>query len=158
MAKKSKQAYKQAPWRRQIQSIGLSLLPVVAIAVFIMLYLVISAQAAAAGLQTMNLHYEEEQILRKIANQRTQLGWITSYSLMQQKAEKLGFEPPPDSNIHYMTIPGYQGQNPVLAAPPPGMETESSPSVNDLYNKSLANWFVDTFFTSSQNIGGMVHE
>ena len=154
MAKKSKQAYKQAPWRRQVQSIGLSLLPVVIIAVFIMLYLVVSAQAATAGLQIMNLHYDEEEILRKIANQRTQLGWITSYSQMQKRAEKLGYEPSLDSNIHYMTISGYQGQNAVLIAPPPGIENESAPLVNDLYNESLANWFVDTFFTSSQNNGG----
>ena len=149
MAKKSKQAYKQAPWRRQIQSIGLSLLPVVAIAVFIMLYLVISAQAATAGLQIMNLHYDEEEVLRKIANQRTQLGWITSYTQMQKRAEKLGYESSSDFNIHYMTIPGYQGQNAVLIAPPPGIEKKSTPFVNDLYNQSLANWFVDTFFTST---------
>ncbi len=154
MAKKSKQAYKQAPWRRQIQSIGLSLLPVVAIAIFIMLYLVISAQAANAGLQIMNLHYDEEEILRKIANQRTQLGWTTSYSQMQKRAEKLGYELSPDSNIHYMTIPGYQGKNALLVAPPPSVENESAPFVNDLYNESLANWFVDTLFISSQNYGG----
>ena len=109
MARKSKQAYKQAPWRRQIQSIGLSLLPVVAIAVIISLYLIISAQAATAGLRIMNLHYEEEEILRTIANQRTQLAWITSYSQMQNRAEKMGYEAAPESNVHYMTIAGYQG-------------------------------------------------
>ena len=91
MAKKSKQAYKQAPWRRQIQSIGLSLLPVVAIADCYHLYLVVSAQAAAAGLQIMNLHYDEEEILRTNCQPAHQTWrWITSYTEMQKRAEKLG--------------------------------------------------------------------
>jgi len=155
MARKSKQAYKQAPWRRQIQSIGLSLLPVVAIAVIISLYLIISAQAATAGLQIMNLHYEEEEILRTIANQRTQLAWITSYSQMQKRAERMGYESTQESNLHYITIAGYQGQNAILMAQPPGIENESALLVNEWYNQSLSNWFLDTFFiASSDGIGG----
>ena len=151
MTRKSKQAYKQAPWRRQIQSIGLSLLPVVAIAVIIALYLIISGQAAAAGLQIMNLHYEEEEILRTIANQRTQLAWITSYSQMQKRAEKMGYEAAPEINVHYITIVGYQGQNAVLIAPPPGIGNDTALLVNELYNLSLSNWFLDTFFIASSN-------
>jgi hypothetical protein len=155
MAKKRKQAYKQAPWRRQIQSIGLSLLPVISIAVFIMLYLIIGAQAAAAGLEIMNLHFEEEEILRKIANQRTQLAQVTSYTTMQEKAEKLGFIPVLESDIYYMAIPGYQGKNAVLIAPPPDTKNDSVLLVNDLYNESLANWFVQTFFIASQTTTGV---
>ncbi len=151
MAIRRKQAYKQAPWRRQIQSIGLSLLPVVAIAIIISLYLIISAQAATAGLQIMDLHYEEEDILRTIANHRTQLGWITSYSQMQKRAEIMGYEATPESNVHYITIAGYQGQNAVLIAPPPGIENESALFVNELYDQSLSNWFLDTFFVASSN-------
>ena len=139
---------------RQIQSIGLSLLPVVSIAIFIMLYLIIGAQAAAAGLEIMNLHFEEEQILREIANQRTQLAQTTSYTIMQKKAELLGFIPAVESNIYYMSIPGYKGKNAVLIAPPPDTKNESALLVNDLYNESLANWFVETFFTISQNTSG----
>jgi len=154
MARKSKQAYKQAPWRRQIQSIGLSLLPVVAIAIFISLYLIISAQAAAAGLQIMNLHYDEEDILRAIANLRTQLAWITSYSQMQKRAEILGYEVASESNVYFIMIEGYQGQNAVLIAPPPGFENESASFVNELYNQSLSNWFLNTFFMPSSSNNG----
>ncbi len=154
MARKSKQAYKQAPWRRQIQSIGLSLLPVVAIAIIISLYLIISAQAAAAGLHIMNLHYDEEEILRVIANRRTQLAWITSYSQMQKRAEILGYEVASESNVHFIIIEGYQGQNAVLIAPPPGFENKSASFINELYNQSLSNWFLDTFFISSSSNTG----
>ena len=146
MAKKKKQAYKQAPWRRQIRSIGLSLLPVVSIVVLISLYLIISAQAAAAGLEIMSLHYEEEDILRKIANLRTELAWVTSYTKMHKRAEKLGYQPPHADNIHFMVIPGYQGQNPALIAPPPGEDTKSIHFVSEAYNQSLSSWIFETFF------------
>ncbi|MCD6576463.1 MAG: hypothetical protein J7K66_00445 [Anaerolineaceae bacterium] len=154
MAKKNKQAYKQAPWRRQIQSIGLSLLPVVAITVIISLYLIISAQSAAAGLQIMDLHYEEEGILRKIANQRTQLAQITSYIQMKKRAEEMGYEAVPASNVHYIKIAGYRGRDAILIAPPPGIENKSVLPINELYNQSLSNWFLDTFFFVSSKGSG----
>ena len=47
----------------------------------------------------MNLHFDEEEILRNIANQRTQLAWVTSYTQMQKRAEKLGFEPGSEAAI-----------------------------------------------------------
>jgi hypothetical protein len=146
MAKKNRQAYKQAPWRRQIQSIGLSLLPVVSIAILISLYLIISAQAAAAGLEIMNLHFEEEDVLRDIANLRTELAWVTSYTKMHKRAEKLGFEPAEEAKVHFMTIPGYRGQNPALIAPPPGDDAKSIHFINEAYNQSLSTWVFQTFF------------
>jgi len=155
MARKHKQAYKQAPWRRQIQSIGLSLLPVVAIAVIISLHLIISAQAASAGLQIMDLHYKEEEILRAIANQRSQLAWITSYSQMQKRTQKMGYEEASESDVHYITIEGYQGQDAVLIAPPPGIEKETSLIINEAYKQSLSSWILSTFFIKSSNsLGG----
>ena len=146
MARKHKQAYKQAPWRRQIQSFGLSLLPVVAIAVIISLYLIISAQAASAGLLIMDLHYEEEEILRIIANQRSKLAWISSYTQMQERTDEMGYEVAPEENVHYLTIEGYQGQSAVLIAPPPGIDTASDPAINESYKQSLSNWILNTFF------------
>jgi hypothetical protein len=147
MAIKNKQAYKQAPWRRQIQMIGLSLIPVVLIAFGIAIYLIISAQAAAAGLEIMDLHFEEEAILRDIANQRSDLAYLTSYARMQIRAKKLGYESPSEGTLRHMTINGYQGQNPVLIAPPPGASQSFSGAVNSAYQQSLSNWVFNTFFS-----------
>jgi hypothetical protein len=157
MTKKSKQAYRQAPWRRQLRSFGLSLLPVIAIAVVIALYLVVSAQAAAAGLEIMQMHYEEEEILRQIANARTQLGWLTSYQQMQSRASALGYERTPAEAVHFMPIPGYQGQTPVLIAPPTGTSSKGVPIVNERYQQSLVDWFVNTFLADTQPaLGGQL--
>jgi hypothetical protein len=149
MAKKSKQAYKQAPWRRQIQSVGMSLLPVIALVVVISIYLIISAQSASAGLEIMDMHYEEEEILRIIANQRTELAWKTSYTQMVKRAEKSGYETAPSESVHFMAIPGYTGQSPVLLAPPPGSENTLGPLVNEYYQESLWDWVYNTFLTSA---------
>ncbi len=154
MTKKTKQAYRQAPWRRQIRSLGFSLLPVVALVVVAALNLIISAQSAEAGLQIMDMHYQEEEILRQIANQRTELAFSTSYKLMLDRAEKLGYEIAPSEAIHYMTIPGYEGQDAVLLAPPPGMESTGAPLVNDFYQESLWEWFLKTFLTGTKVQGG----
>jgi hypothetical protein len=154
MTKKTKQAYKQAPWRRQIRSLGFSLLPVVALVVVAALHLIISAQSAEAGLQIMDMHYEEEEILRNIANLRTELALITSYKEMNIRAKELGFESASEEAIHYMTIPGYEGQDAVLLAPPPGAESSAAPLVNEFYQKSLWEWFLETFLTDSGNQGG----
>ncbi len=152
MARKTKQAYKQAPWRRQLQSVGFSLGLVVAILAVLSIYLIISAQAASAGLQIMDMHYDEEEIMRVIANERTELAWNTSYAQMQKRAEKAGFETASTDNVHYMVIPGYQGQNPVLLAPPPGSENTLGPVVNAYYQQSLWDWFYGTFLSTNSSI------
>jgi len=144
MARKQKSAYRQAPWRRQLQMIGLSLMPIVAVAVMVSSYLAIGAQAAAAGLQIMDMHYEEEEILRIIANHRTRLAWMTSYSEMQKRAEKMGFEKVPPEDLHYMVIPGYQGSDAVLLADPPGSENVHLPIINEYYQQSLWGWLLET--------------
>ena len=154
MTKKTKQAYRQAPWRRQFRSLGFSLLPVIALVVVAALYLIISAQSAEAGLQIMDMHYEEQEILRQIANQRTELAFITSYKEMMSRSQKLGFEPVPNEAIHYMTIPGYQGLDAILLAPPPGLDSGGAPLVNEFYQESLWEWFVGTFLTGTKTIEG----
>lgn len=156
MTKKFKQAYQQAPWRRQFRSFGLSVMPVIALGMAIALYLVVSAQSAAAGLQIMQMHYDEEEILRQIANQRTELGWITSYKEMQQRVKKMGYDLPSAESVHFMTIPGYQGLGAALIAQPPGTEAKGAPLMNEFYQQSLWDWFLNTFLVDSPGIPGGV--
>ena len=153
MAKKRKHAYKQAPWRRQLRSMGLFILPIIAIALVVSLHLTVSARSASAGLQIMDMHYEEEEILRKIANQRIELAWASPYGQMQKSAEKLGFDVLPQESFHYMVINGYQGQEAVLIAPPPGSNQSPAPLVNEFYRQSLLDWFINTFTENSSQTG-----
>jgi hypothetical protein len=154
MAKKRKQAYKQAPWRRQLRSVGMSLMPIIALAVVISIYLIISAEAAAAGLEIMDMHYEEEEILRVIANHRTKLAWKTSYSEMKERAEEAGYAAAPEEAIHFMVIPGYQGQNTALLAVMPESKNTLGSIVNEYYQESLWDWVYSTFLSTPAESGG----
>ncbi len=154
MARKTKSAYQQAPWRRQLQSIGLSLLPIITIALVVSLYLAISAQAAAAGLEIMDMHYQEEEILRSITNQRTQLAQMTSYTEMYKRAEKISLEKASPDSFHFIVIPGYQGPEAALLADPPGSSSERLPVINEFYQQSLWDWMLETLMISSPATDG----
>jgi len=73
-----KQAYRQAPWRLQLQSIGFYLLPLIAIVMVTIIYLNISAQAATAGLKIRDMLSQQEELQRTNANQRTHLALLTT--------------------------------------------------------------------------------
>ncbi len=150
-----KQAYKQAPWRIQLQSIGFYLLPVVAIALITVIYLNISAQAATAGLHVRDMRIEEETIQRSVANQRTRLAWLTSYITMHQRAQSLGYALIDPKNSTFLVVPGYTGRGIVLMAPPPG-EGMSKTLSDPRYQESLWEWFSNTFIVAGgQTIGGI---
>jgi len=140
-----KQAYKQAPWRSQLRSIGFYLLPVIAVALVTIIYLNISAQAATAGLKIQDLREEEESIQRSIANQRTQFAWLTSYTTMKKRAESLGYILLDPNTASYLVIPGYQGRKTVLMAPLPGRSTIVSAAADPRYQQSLWDFFYAFF-------------
>ena len=150
-----KQAYKQAPWRIQLQSIGFYLLPVIAIALITVIYLNISAQAATAGLHIRKMRINEETVQRSIANQRTQLAWLTSYVTMHQRAQSMDYTLIDPNNSTFLIVPGYTGRGIVLMAPPPG-ENMSIALSDSRYQESLWDWLSVTFIdTGSQTSGGV---
>lgn len=73
---------------------------------------------------------------------------------MQQRAKKAGYDSPPAESVHFMTIPGYQGQGAVLIAPPPGLETKGAPLINEFYQQSLWDWFLNTFLIDMSVVRG----
>lgn len=154
MGKSLKQAYRQTPWRLQLQAIGLSLLPIVFLALLGIIYLVISAEAAGAGLEIMRLHSEEEEILRVSANYRTQLAWLTTYSQMQKRAEKLGYAPVDPKEVIFIKVPGYTGRPAQLLAPPPGSTGTRASQINQNYQQSLWDWFYEAFLNPKIKISG----
>lgn len=150
---KIKQAYRQAPWRLQLQALGYYLLPVIAIALTTIIYLNISAQAATAGLHVRDMRIEEESLQRSIANQRTKLAWLTSYPMMVQRARSFGYEMIKPEFTTYIVIPGYSGRQVILMAPPPGSEISKALS-DPRYQQSMLDWLSETFFGTTTNTTG----
>ncbi len=147
-------AYQQAPWRIQLQRIGLFMLVLVLVALVAGLYLYISAKTVEAGVQIQDLEWEREKTLRLISNLKSNLAFITSASQMEGRAATLGFVPIEENNVQYMVIPGYPGRQTAIIAPPPSPVKISQPLIKASYKESLWEWLFQGISTVAENTRG----
>lgn len=159
---KLNQAYEQAPWRRQLQGIGIFLLMVVAVALVAGINLNVTSRAATMGREIQDMTMgeydrldlvaqetddEEEEIVPieelkiQIADLEAQLAVLTSSEVMLERAEKAGFQKVDPEEILYIEIPGYGGRAEAMFAPPPAPLILSSPALPQAYRESLLDWF-----------------
>jgi hypothetical protein len=148
------QAFKQAPWRSQIQFVGLFLLGLVVVVLVAGIYLSISGQAAQAGLETYNLNYTRDSLERSIADSKAQLALISSSEVMEKRAETLGFTAADPGNVVYVVVPGYTGKQTAILAPPPGIVNQQSDVVKTEYRESLWDWLFQGVNRLSASVRG----
>lgn len=149
------QAYKQAPWRVQLQWIGLFLLGLVLIAAVAGLYLNISAQAATAGRNIQFLESNIDDLNNEIAELTTKLARLTVTSKMKARAEELGFKLIDPKEAVYLEIPGYNPHADLVLAPARVNIIPQSPMVQSSYKISLWDWFVEKIWDPSNNVLGI---
>lgn len=140
MAKHLTQAYHQAPWRIQMQWIGFFLVGLVIVAIIAGVYLSITAQTTAAGIEIQDLEAQRDVLKRKISDMTTQLADLTSEEVMTSRAHELGFEQIDPETATYMVIAAYPGRQPALLAPLPGPNNVVSPLIKPSYTISLWEW------------------
>lgn len=145
------QAYKQAPWRIQLQWIGLFLLGLVLIAAVAGLYLNISAQAATAGRKIQSLEYDIDEINNEIAELTTELAQVTVTRNMKTRAKELGFQLVNPKEAVYLEIPGYNPNADLVLAPPRVNIVPQTPLVQSSYKISLWDWFVEKIWNPSNS-------
>ncbi len=155
MTQSMTQAYQQAPWRIQLQRIGLFMLVLVMVALVAGLYLYISAKTVEAGVQIQDLEWEREKTLRRISNMKSNLAFITSAAQMEGRAAALGFEPIGEDSMIYMVIPGYPGRQTAIMAPPPAPVKINPPVIKPSYKQSLWEWLFQGIITVTENTRGM---
>jgi hypothetical protein len=148
------QAYRQAPWRTQIQSIVMYFLGMVGVLVVAGIYLSVSGQAANAGIQIRELERNKEDLTRQIASMRASLGEKTSSAIMYAKAKDKGFVEPTNEDMVYVVAPGYGGRATFVMAPPPGPSAAPEPVVKPRYRQSLWDWFFEGVFIPIQTTQG----
>jgi hypothetical protein len=153
-------AYSQAPWRRQLYMIGIILLVLVSIAIIAGIYLNVTARAAAVGreIQEMQVriygyHYLTndasegripiEELEQNIANLSSQLAYITSYQVMQDRVKDLDLEPINAENIDYVAVPGYVDRQTTSLAPPPEPVVVNASAIDPQFKESLFDWLAD---------------
>lgn len=150
------QAYKQAPWRIQLQWIGLFLLGLVLVAAVTGLYLNISAQAATAGRKIQYLESEISDINNRIAELTTDLAVAKSSAYMSSRAEELGFKMIDPNQAVYLAIPGYDPNADLVLAPPRVNTISDTPIVRSSYKTSLWEWFVKQIWHTSESEGEII--
>src|SRR5512136_1630215 len=121
---KTTHAYLQAPWRKQTYMIGVILLILVCTAIIAGIYLNVTARAAAVGREIQEMQVRVygyhnltgdssldyipiEELDQQIANLTSQLAYLTSYSVMQERVKDLNLTTISTENIQYMEVPGY---------------------------------------------------
>jgi cell division protein FtsL len=154
MKKRLLQAYKQSPWRVQLQWIGLFLLAVLLVATITGLYLSVSAQAAAAGRNVQWLENDIEETTSEISDLMTKLAKAQSTEKMAARAEELGFHLLDPENAIYIEVPGFDPDSAVVLAPPRSNTVINTPLIQDSYTSSLWDWFTTNIWMGSSAASG----
>jgi len=153
--KKFLQAYKQAPWRVQLQWFLMLLGVLVVVVVVASVYLDVSTRAATAGLEIQRLEYSKEETLRKIADLKIKLAYLTSQEVMEARATDLGYEDVDPTTVLYLMVDNYPGRQPVMMAAPPSRHVTNPPLVKPSYTQSLWEFLSQGFLALSETSVGV---
>jgi hypothetical protein len=154
------QAYSQSPWRKQMYMIGVVLLVLVSTAIVAGIYLNVTARAAAVGRQIQEMqvriygyHYligeasdsyvPIEELEQNISNLTSQLAYLTSYQVMQERIKDLNLDPIDAAHIEYLEVPGYIERQESSLAPPPEPMVVNASTIDPEFKESLFDWFAD---------------
>jgi hypothetical protein len=163
------QAYSQAPWRKQLNMIGTILLVLVSTAIVAGIYLNVTARAAAVGRQIQEMqvrvygyHYLTddagdsivpiEELEQNIANLTSQLAYVTSYQVMEQRVKDLNLQPIDAEHMDYMNVPGYVDRQTTSLAPPPEPVVVNASTIDPLFKESLFEWVADQVVKTAKYI------
>jgi cell division protein FtsL len=141
------QAYQQAPWRKQLQLIGLFLLILIMGALVAGIYLSVTARASTVGRNIQEMRLDIEKIEREIEDLETELAYILSNTQMQDRAVELGFRPAEPGEAVYVVVPGYTRPEVVSLAESSGPAIHrSTPALPADYTQSLFDWLRERVF------------
>lgn len=136
------QAYSQAPWRKQLQIIGLFLLLVVFVALIAGIYLNVTARAATLGREILIMQSQIQKLELEIADLETRLAIANSGQEMQDRALALGFHPIEKDELTFIAVPGYSPRWGAVMAPAPEPVEIVSASLPADYTESLFDWII----------------
>ena len=140
------QAYSQAPWRKQLQWIGLFMLAMILIAMVAGIYLSVSAQASTSGREIQIMYADMEENRLQIEDMESQIAFLTSNAEMEKRAQELGFTPVSSEDVLYIMVPGYSKPSQVEIAGAPGVPVPMIPVVAPEYTQSLVDWLRERVF------------
>lgn len=131
-------AFRQAPWRVQVQVIASLAAGAIVIVALGGLYLTEASRAATAGRDVQSLQAQKAELDFLIDRQLALIAQAKSVDRLEQRARDLGYVPAEIGQIDFVVVEGYYGPQyhlPVETVPQP------RPELPD-YNESLGTWLV----------------
>ncbi len=141
------QAYRQKPWRIQMQWISRVLTILIVVVLAVVLNLNITSQAAKAGVQVRILEAERERLQRTISGNNTTLAQLTSAAVMKARAKELDYMPATKDQIEYIFITGYLGKDSQPVEIPPSRNRSNENYIKPVYTQSIWDWMFEGTFT-----------
>ncbi|MFU8772625.1 MAG: hypothetical protein ACNA8H_09425 [Anaerolineales bacterium] len=134
------QAYKQAPWRKQLQFIGIFSLVLIMIALVAGIYLDVTARTATLGRSIQEMRRNIESFRMSNADLEIRIASITSSAEMEKRAIELGFSKIEPDRVVYIEVPGYLHRQPNINAESPALTATTSSGLSSEYTQSLFDW------------------
>ena len=132
--------YTQAPWRNEMQFIGVFSLALVLAALVAGLYLSVSARVTAVGREIQSMQRTIEALDRQIEDTQSRLAILTSASEMEKRAKSLGFEPIQPDQVMYLPVPEFAERPSPVLAPYTEPPIVSAPVIPPEYTESIFDW------------------
>jgi len=140
------QAYRQAPWRVQLQWLGFFLLGVVLVAAVAGVYLNLSARASSAGRAIQSLENKVDAYQREINDLSTRLAYISSSEQMYLRLKDTDLALLDPKQAIYIEVPGFISSPDIVLAPPAEVASVQTPVIKSQYTNSLWDWFVENIW------------
>lgn len=139
-----RQAYTEAPWRKQVQFAALFLAVLIGIAMLAWIYLSVSSEAVKAGIEIQDMRSYNKHIRQANSDLEAEYALLTSASAMQKRVEGMGMVPLEPASLVYVMVPGYREDTVRLAAPSNAIAlvqpNTDSPLMGPEFSQSWIDW------------------
>lgn len=132
---------KQAPWRSQVQWIGLLLAGLLVVVLLASMYMIINTRTALAGREISFAKRDIINIQHQISDLQVQVASQSSTQSMQARAAAMGFVPATPDEFMVIVVPGYIPRQVVNLGNP--AQLPAGPIILPAYTQSLFDWLIN---------------
>ncbi|MCB2178846.1 hypothetical protein KQH61_05480 [bacterium] len=159
-AQKIIEAYRNTPWRRQMQMLGLFAAFAVVATVVMIVYVWVTSLAGAYGLQVQEYQETTQALEKVIEDKNAHLAELTSVENLAARAEEKDYQVVDPNRLRYLEVEGYPAEGELQLAPSTSASQDAdSEQLPASYTTSLIDWVREMIFklslqTGAAGIGG----
>jgi hypothetical protein len=153
-AQKIIEAYRNTPWRRQVQMLGLFAAFGVVVAVVMIVYVWVTSLAGAYGLPVQDYQATTQSLEKIIEDKNAHLAELTSVDNLAARAEEQNYQSVDPNRIRYLEVDGYAAEQPLQLAPSTSTDAQvATKQLPPAYTTSLIDWLREMIFDLSVKTG-----